>query len=302
MRRVGIGLLILAAIYGGVCWLFSDKLIAARYPSDEQVPFADLGLPNPESLTLTNGSLKLAGWYFANPKAGGCATVLQHGFAINKAVALGWAPLFWGRGCDILVFDLRSHGQSSPGLLTYGVLDKTDELMAVDWLIARTGLPISKIGLWGVSYGAATSIQAAAVRPDLAFVVADASYSSLSDIAAYQSEQLFGAWARIFLPGTLFISGLRAGFDPAEASPEKAIRGLKTPVLLIHSTTDEFTPSTQSEAIYAASDHGHTVLDLTTWGASHGESYFVDPVAYTRTVDTFLDTYAPGFGVRAATP
>ena len=45
---------------------------------------------------------------------------------------------------------------------------------------------------------------------------------------------------------------------------------------------------------------GHTILDLTPWGAAHGESYFVDPTAYTRAVDDFLDGFAPGFGVRQA--
>ena len=105
-----------------------------------------------------------------------------------------------------------------------------------------------------MSYGAATSLQAAAVRPGLAFVIADASYSSMSEIASAQADTQFGAWANIFVPGALFISGLRGGFDPAQAAPKDAVRGLTTPVLLVHSTTDEFTPSQHSEAIFANSD------------------------------------------------
>ena len=82
------------------------------------------------------------------------------------------------------------------------------------------------------------------------------------------------------------------------------MRGLETPVLLIHSTSDEFTPYQQSEKIYARSDHAHTVLALTRWGAPHGESYLTDPLAYTRIVDNFLAKYVPNFGSRqaAATP
>ena len=118
----------------------------------------------------------------------------------------------------------------------------------------RTGLPDERIGLWGVSYGAATSIQTAAARPGLGFVIADASYSSMPDIAAVQADKQIGVWARAFIPGALAVAGWRAGFDPSEASPEEAIRGLEAPVLLVHSTTDAFTPSNQSVAIYAAAD------------------------------------------------
>ena len=291
-------LLLLVAGYGAVSWIFSTKLIGQRFAPDEEVAFADFGLPEPEAVSLTNGPIELASWYFKNPRSVGAAVVLLHGFSINKATALSWAPLFWDLGCDLFVYDLRSHGRSSPALLTYGVVDKQDQLIAVDWLAKRTGLRDQRIGLWGVSYGAATSLQAAAVRPDLAFVVADAPYSSLVDIASFQAGQMFGAWAKAFVPGALFIAGLRARFNPLKASPQDAVRGLVTPVLLVHSTTDNFTPSVQSESIFARSDHAHTVLVLTKWGAPHGASYMTDVVAYTRLVDEFLAKFVPAFGER----
>ncbi len=206
--------------------------------------------------------------------------------------------LFFERGCDVFVYDLRGHGASSRGLLSYGALDKFDELAAVDWLEEKTRLPDAKIGLWGVSYGAATSLQAAAVRPGLAFVIADASYSSMADIASIQGERLIGALAKLILPGALTVAGLRAGFDAGQASPKDAVQGLRTPVLLVHSSTDEFTPSDQSEAIFANSDQAHTRLVLTRYGAPHGESYWVDPPAYKAFVDDFLATFVPGFGSR----
>ena len=288
----------LLGIYIAISWVFSDKLIARQFSSDEQVQFSDFGLPSPQEVTIDNGKTHLAAWYFANPRAEKCAVVMLHGFTGNKATVLVAAPLFWNRGCDLLFYDLRGHGASSRGLLTYGVADKKDELAVVDWLEKRTGLSDERVGLIGWSYGAATSLQAAAVRQGLAFVVADASFSSLHDIASVQAGSLFGSWAKIFVPGALFVSGLRADFDPSEASPEKAVRNLRTPVLLIHSTTDEVTPYQQSEVIFAHADHRHTRLVLTRWGAPHAMSYGTDTPAYTRFVDSFLDTYVPRFGSR----
>ena len=301
-RGIVLGLAAVGGAYGAISYVFSDKLIGGQFlPPDEEIAFADFGLPEPEPVTITNGPTELAAWYFRNPRPAGCAAIVLHGFTGNKAQMLGpAATLFFERGCDLLLYDLRGHGASSRGLLSYGAHDKADELAAADWLMTKTGVDPSGIGLWGVSYGAATSLQAAAARPGFAFVVADASYSSVADIASVQAEAQFGAWARVFVPGALLISGLRGGFDPAEASPVAAVRGLATPVLLIHSTTDAFTPATHSEAIYAASDHAHTRLILTTYGAPHGASFWTDPRAYTAYVDDFLAELVPGFGAPRA--
>jgi pimeloyl-ACP methyl ester carboxylesterase len=294
---VAIAVVVIGA-YGAISWLFADRLIGQTFPSDEPAPFAEYGLPEPESVTIPSDGVSLAAWYFTNPRAAGCAVVVVHGFSGSKAQVIGAAPLFWDRGCDLVAFDLPSHGASSNRLLTYGARERFDELAVIDWLQARTGLADERIGMIGWSYGAATSIQAASERPDLAFVIADASYSSLADIASVQAGSIYAGWAQVFVPGALFVSGLRGGFDPSEASPERAVEGLATPVLLIHSTTDGFTPYQHSEAIFAAADPETTRLELTAWGAPHAMSYPTDPVAYTGIVDAFLDALVPGFGER----
>jgi len=291
---------VLVIVYGALSWEFADRLIGGQFlPKDEEADFSEYGLPEPEVATITNGDIELSAWYFANPETSGCAVVVTHGFSGNKAQMLGpGSKLFFERGCDILVYDLRGHGSSSRGLLTYGYFDKEDQIAVIEWLMKRTGLPDERIGLWGVSYGAATSIQTAAARPGLAFVIADASYSSMPDIAAVQADKQIGVWARAFIPGALAVAGWRAGFDPAEASPVTAIRGLEAPVLLVHSTTDGFTPSQHSDAIHAAADPSRTRLILTRYGAPHGESFWMAPEMYTEYVDSFLEDFALDFGSR----
>jgi pimeloyl-ACP methyl ester carboxylesterase len=120
----------------------------------------------------------------------------------------------------VLVYDARGHGESSRALLSYGVHEREDLLRVVEWLAAKTDLPRSRIGLIGWSYGAATAIQAASeAGGDVAFVVADSSYSSLGDIARVQAEEQYGSWATIFVPGALLVSALRAGFDGTRPAP-----------------------------------------------------------------------------------
>ncbi len=303
MRRgsritVGVGLLGLAA-YGVVSWIFSDKLIGQQFTPLGKATPADVGLPEPEATTIRGDGVDLAAWYFANPREAGCAVVMLHGFSGDKSEVLAATPIFWKRGCDILVYDARGHGESSRALLTYGVHEREDLLRAVEWLAAKTGLPRSKIGLAGWSYGAATAIQAASeAGGDDAFVLADSSYSSLRDIADVQAESLFGTWARAFVPGALVVSAIRSGWDGTRPAPASAIEDVRSPVLVIHSRQDGFTPVEHSEKIYANSDHTRTRLVIATWEAPHAHSFTESPLDYTAVVDTFLDELAPGFGVR----
>jgi hypothetical protein len=297
--RTLVGLIVLLVIaYIGVSWVFSDKLIAPQDRPLGKVDPAEYGLPNPTVVQVPGDGVKLASWYFRNPRSERCAVIMLHGFGGARAEVVGAAPIFWDRGCDLLMYDSRGHGDSSPALLSFGVHERQDLRLAIAWFAQRTGLPTTRIGLIGWSYGAASAIQAAAEVPKIGFVVADSSYSSLEDIARVQADKQFGAWAKIFVPGALKVSGIRGSFDPGKAAPASEITRVRAPVLLIHSRQDGFTPYQQSEKIYAASDKARTRLVIPPWSAPHAESYRMQPAAYTAIVDSFLQRYDPTFGVR----
>jgi pimeloyl-ACP methyl ester carboxylesterase len=297
---VGVGLVLLLA-YGVVSWVFSNKLIAQQFTTLGRVDFDEFEVVDPEQVTIRGDGVDLAAWYFENPRDEDCAVVMLHGFSGSKAEVLAPTPIFWRRGCDLLLYDARGHGESSRALLSYGVHEREDLLRVVEWLSEKTGLARSRIGLIGWSYGAATAIQAASeAGGDVAFVVADSSYSSLRDIANVQAEKQFGTWAKAFVPGALVVSAIRAGFDGTRPAPASAIEDVRSPVLLIHSRQDGFTPVEHSERIYEASDHERTQLVIPDWEATHAHSYTENPVGYTAVVDGFLEVFAPGFGVRRA--
>jgi pimeloyl-ACP methyl ester carboxylesterase len=287
--------------YGAVSWLFSEKLVAQQFTALGPEEFSDYELPDPESVTIRGEGVNLAAWYFDNPRDAGCATVMLHGFGGSKGEVLGATPIFWQRGCDLLLYDARGHGDSDRAILTFGAHERDDLLRALEWLDERTGLPRSKIGIIGWSYGAATALQAASEPGSaVAFVVADSSFSSLGDIARVQAEEQYGSWAKVFVPGALFASSLRGGFDARDPAPLDAIGKVRAPVLLVHSRQDGFTPVSHSERIYAASDRARTRLVIPDWEASHAHSFTENRVGYTALVDRFLADFAPGFGVRLA--
>jgi fermentation-respiration switch protein FrsA (DUF1100 family) len=252
---------------------------------------AAFGLPAPEEVRIAAGDVTLAGWFFENPAGGDCAVQFMHGYSGNRVQALYWAPIFWARGCDLLAYDHRGHGDSSPAYHTYGYYEKADGLAALAWLQARSGLPLSQIGVAGVSYGAATALQMAPSIPDAAFVLADSPYSSLEAIIRTQGEAQFGTLATIFVPGAFLTAEWLADFEADDVSPETAVIGADLPLLLIHSATDDFTPAAHSIAIFANSDPGEAQLRIHDWGAAHAADITTDFPAYKAEVDAFLDEF-----------
>ena len=308
-RRVWIVVAILAALllaYLAASWFVSSLAIAtpttplAEARAEVGEP-ADFGLPAPEDVTIDTGEVTLSGWYFDNPAEGHCGVMFMHGFTGTRYEALYWAPLFWPHGCDLLAYDHRGHGDSSPALLTYGYHEKDDALAARNWFAKRAGLDRSSIAVGGVSYGAATALQLAPMIPEAPFVLADSSYSSLRDILTVQGEARLGRpLIRLLMPGALWVAGLRGHFDVDAVSPETAIASAQMPILLIHSRTDNFTPYTHSEAIFANSDQSRTVLHINDWGSAHASDIGTDFDAYQQLFEAFLAQYAPFFGLPLA--
>ena len=295
-------LLLVVVIFGAASWIFSSLIIAgetqslANAAAEGDTP-AQFGLPEPEVIAIDTGEVTLAGWYFDNPVDGGCGLMFLHGFRGTRYHALNWAPLFWKRGCDVLAYDHRGHGDSTPAFHTYGYYEKEDALVALDWFAVQTGLERSQIGVFGVSYGAATALQMAPMTPGIAFIGADSAYSELEEILNFQARELFPRLAPLLLPAALRVAELRAGFDVAAVAPERSVAEIDAPVLLVHSLTDEYTVPSHSEDIYANSDPSRTVLELTDWGAPHGRSIITDLSAYEQLVDEFLGRYVPDFGI-----
>jgi hypothetical protein len=304
-KALGIAIIllaVLAAVYLAGSWYFSGMIVKFQTQSLEQQRAAngtpaDFGLPAPEEVTIPGDGVTLAGWYFDNPAGGDCGVILLHGHTGTRYGVLEYAPLFWTRGCDLLLYDHRYHGASTGDYGTYGYFEKEDALAALAWFEQRTALQPGQIGLLGESYGAATALQAAPSAPDLGFVAADSSYEDLQTIIGDQGAQRFGGWTRLFLPGALALSGLRAGFAPSQVSPRLAAPQIAAPVFLSHSATDQYTLPYHSQDIAAQLPAVLCQrLHLTDWGSEHAASIKDDFAAYQAQFEEFLAACAPDFG------
>lgn len=291
---------LLALGYACTSWWLSADLV--RFPARSAAEVlaedglrgpADVGLPLPADVEVPAEGAVVSAWLFRHPAPAGCGVVLSHGHRATRHQVLKFAPLFWARGCHLLLPDARHNGASSGAYFTWGDRERRDVLRSVDALVEATGIPRRSVGLFGVSMGAAVSLQAAALEPRLAFVVADSSFSDMPSVVRGRAIKTRGRLAALLVPGALAAAGLRAGFDPWAMSPADAAEAIQVPVLLVHSRTDDWFPPSDSEAILVRVPHSRKALVVTDWGAEHGRSISVHPEAYARLVSDFLDAQVP---------
>lgn len=198
--------------------------------------------------------------------------VLLHGISDRQELDpyVLYKELWRVKGYRVVQVDLRGHGRSTGEWISYGVFESKDMVQVLDEL-AKQGLVTGPVGVMGFSYGGAVGIKWAAIDPRVKAVVAIEPYATLEEVAQDASWIFLGP-LRHFFSDDWFRKGLAragelAGFDPAEASPLAAIRMSETPVLLIHSRSDELTPFRHSEQLHAAAPNHSRLMALD--GQSH---------------------------------
>ncbi|MGH1491755.1 MAG: alpha/beta hydrolase [Acidimicrobiales bacterium] len=293
---------VLCVFYGIVSWTFSGMILynsGGEYSEEREArEIAALELDSiddPEHFTVESSGVPIAGSFYENPAETGCAVLFLHGRGGQRTELIDYVPLFWDRGCHAIVYDLRSRGDSGGDVQSFGALDRLDTAAVIEWVADRTGLTSSDIGLFGASYGAGTALVTTTVVDDLAFVIADSSYSSISAAVSEHAARDFSPAAVPFVPGAVWLAGWRGGFAPEDSSPKNAAAQTDTPLLLIHPLDDTTNEWTHSQEIYDSADPTTTRLTITDWGNDHVGSYRADPAAYSELVNEFLDELAPNW-------
>lgn len=144
---------------------FGEKLSAGLFgvKAPKSIVTDSIVLTHKYVYLITEDSLQLVCWYVPSAgviseKAPAAGTVIMfHGHASNKSGMIDEARAFYAMNYNVLMVDLRAHGQSAGQVCTIGY-DETKDIKAAYDYIAKTGE--KNIVLWGVSLGASTSIKA----------------------------------------------------------------------------------------------------------------------------------------------
>ena len=237
---------------------------------------------------------RLAGWYGEGAQGPRTATIIGcHGWAADKRDMLGLGEVLREAGFNVLLFDFRSWGDSDPGPVTFGDREMGDVLGAVRFLKKQYPVEAARIGIIGVSMGAAAAIRAAAQSSEIAATVADASYARLEvQVGRFFRRFMGPIWPIAGVPARWFGERL-IGTPMASTSPLQAIAGISPrPVMIIQGTRDSVVDVRDARRLYHAA--GAPKILWLVEGAGHAESRRAGPAEYDARVVGFFRRHLLG--------
>jgi len=213
------------------------------------------------------------------------AVVIVHGLGDSLDSYVDRADVLARRGHTVLLVDLRAHGASEGRYTTLGGREREDVRAAMDAL-QKDGRAGAGLILMGHSMGAVAVLRAAAGRPDVRAVIAEAPYDN------YRANVFHHAWLLYRLPRwvpiipiTIAIAEWRAGFRADDVDAVKASASFTAPLLAIADGADTRMPEAVVRRVAGAHAGPHQVWVAP--GADHvGAVLHPD---YWRVVLAFLD-------------
>jgi pimeloyl-ACP methyl ester carboxylesterase len=237
----------------------------------------------PWSVRTADG-LTLRGWYHPTG-ARRHLVILVHGMWGSWHEMAGLGRDLHGRGYDVLLFDLRGHGQSDPSRLFMGRRERRDLRAALAWAGAH-GFTPDRVAWVGLSMGASTLLMEAAQNSKIRVAVVDSAYGDLPELLDAQLAR-YSNLPRWFNPGILAAAWLAFGVRTDDLIPIRSASSWgRRPLLLIHGEADTTVPVRQARRLASAA--GPWCQAVTVPGVEHGEAYRVNPGRYVARLDAFL--------------
>lgn len=266
--------------------LISSQLTSGLYPGrGEPIPAArDVQtLPVMDVSFYNRRGELLSGWLaLTTPQAP--VIIVTHGTPGNRVSMIGRAASLYRHGYNILLFDFQSYGRSQGMMSTLGMVESEDILSAISYLRELPETASSNIGVLGLSMGATASVLAASRSHDIMALVAESCPVDATRVLA----DVPGDDARI--ADQELVEDIY-GVDITLARPIDNVSKFAghTAVFFINGDSDSITPLSGMQALYqsAGSPKQYWVVP----GASHAQSFTIDPVGYMMRVNAFFDAY-----------
>jgi hypothetical protein len=232
-----------------------------------------------EKVTLTT-DVDLSGTFYDN--GSDTTVILIHGYNADSSQMAVFAPYYAEKGYNILLTDLRYHGESGGDMTTFGYLEQDDLSGWVDFVEEKLGQ--QKIILHGFGVGAFTALLTAGERDDISLVVADTPYTTMRALAQEQISKQFSLGICTGLFNIYTESKLQLTLS--DVSAVAAVEKTSAPVLFICGSADEFIGDAMTAALSESCASDCTLYEVPN--ARFGMAYASDTAAYEAKIDEML--------------
>ena len=174
--------------------------------------------------------------------------IYLHANASSRIEGLHIRRFLLKRNINLCIFDFQGSGLSEGEYISLGYHEKHQVKNIVDFVEKYPG--VGKIGLWGRSMGAATTLIYANMDKRIKAIVVDSPFEDFRKLA---KEMVLG---QIKLPGFLVEGAIsiigksvknRNGMDINDIKAIDAVKNCEIPIIFIHAKDDELVPYHHSE-------------------------------------------------------
>ena len=243
-------------------------------------------LPHEDVSILARDGITLRGKYYEHKK-GAITEILFHGYrgSGERDLSAGIERCF-ALGRNALIVDHRGSGRSDGHVISFGVKEKKDALLWIDFAIKRFGKDV-KIVLTGISMGAATvlMVEGEKLPENVKCVLADCPYSSQKEIIKKVIREM-KLPANLLYPFVKLGAFVFGGFNLDKETPLDAMAKCTLPTIFIHGTTDDYVPCQMSAELFKACTHPVKKF-VEIEGAGHGIAFPTDKEEYITALSAF---------------
>ncbi len=214
--------------------------------------------------------------------------IMVHGYRSDGASIISPIQHFYQEGYNLLIPDLRGHGQSEGDYIGMGWDDRLDIMGWIDYILSKNQQ--AQIILYGVSMGGATVMNVAGenLPTQVKAVIEDCGYTSVWDV--FQTHFPMSKWqSEIALNMASIVTKIRAGYNLKDVQPIQQVQKSHVPILFIHGSDDDFVPCEMVNELYDQANCPKEKLIIQ--GASHACSCSVDPQTYYQKIFQFIQRY-----------
>lgn len=216
--------------------------------------------------------------------------VVLHGYNGSMADIYDIAMHYAAEGYNILMPDLRAHGESEGSFLGMGWLDRLDVINWMDIILKENSS--AEIVIHGVDVGADTALMISGepLKSNIKAIVAEGAYTSAWDVVKMEYKARHEKWPVFpFVHMMGPVMKIWTGYTLKEANAVKQIQRTSIPILLIRGQNDTYATEDMTNQLDQAIASEHEVYTVTN--GSHEDCRYADKDAYYNKTFEFVSRY-----------
>ena len=221
--------------------------------------------------------------YLKNPKETDKYIIISHGYTDNHIGDLKYADTYLNLGFNVILYDLRGHGENEITFCTYSVREAKDLIELIKDTRQRYS-PIEKLGIHGESLGSATSIACLKYKPEIDFAVADCGFSEITSVMQMGLKGMHLPTALVHVAS--FCAKMKYGFYYHEMRPIDSLKENQIPICFIHGEKDDFILP-QHSILMQKETKGYSELHIIP-EATHAASVLTDKEGYRNILENYF--------------